>query len=761
MQTKINPLFVIIDPPGIQYGRPGETVEIHVVVRNEGNKSAVIDLSFTFDEIFQKISNWSESPRASLTLAPEEISNEVTFKLEIPIDALPGTYDYTFVVDSFEHYPQDTPISFPGQIKVLLKEQTVIRASDPIFSIQPATNPNKTLVYKPEERLQVKVKVENRSFRVDRFHLTCPELDRNSLRISYPETGVEGAGLLDVSALELNPTSEGLILLEFYPPSNILAGTYSPTIRLHSENNPELILLDLVYINIPIDYTISAELNTILGKVSRKDGKYQLTVVNQGNLVRELSFALIHRDEDKLFKYQLEPKEIKLLPSKSIEADLTVKPQPWWRRPWIGRPLAINFQVDIKDKQDLPITTQMPQGVLEWKSRPIWQIFLLILAGFGLVALLGFLIWKYLYPDPVRIEKFEPTNFKISAESKDQVLLNWKIYNYNRMADFRLIQQNPPSEEPLILNQQDFENKLFSREFFPRDADQNDLEPVCKKNRQVVICTNYKTGQRDPGEYTFKIEASYRRTNIFWDDRKNTVAATTNVTISPPIVAEVGNINTIKGNFKRGDKIPLNWSIKNPQNLEKIEIVVENDRGVSQGGSKIFTKAQIEKQNICDRQGKCTFDEFIARNIGTFVYEVKAYSNSNPDNPSVQKSSKIEVVAQPSQIKSLKLNGRNITEKTNYTLNEGENVTFEWEVKGDEKDVKIEKIPNGIPLPLSGKREIIVAKNLSKIGIRVTDKSGEPPKEQFFDISVNVNEKPPTPNIIVVPFSSTSTLNAD
>ena len=42
----------------------------------------------------------SNSPKESLALAPGEISNVVTFKLEIPADALPGTYDYTFVVDS-------------------------------------------------------------------------------------------------------------------------------------------------------------------------------------------------------------------------------------------------------------------------------------------------------------------------------------------------------------------------------------------------------------------------------------------------------------------------------------------------------------------------------------------------------------------------------------------------------------------------------------------------------------------------------------
>ncbi|MHC5729199.1 MAG: COG1470 family protein, partial [Nostoc sp.] len=275
---------------GIQYGIPGDIVSLYAVVINEGDQSAVIDLFFTFDETFQKISGWYASPKASLAVAPKESSSEVTFDFQIPVDALAGTYDYTFVVDSPEHYPEDTPINFPGQLKVLLKEQTVIRAFDPTFSIIPPTNPNKLITYRLDQPLKVVIKVENRSNRVDRFRLTCPDLDENWYKISYPASGFEGVGLFDVSALELNPNSEGEIYLEFRPPIDTLAGTYSPTIRLLSENNPDLTLLDLIYINLPSNYQLGIELHTILGKVSHKNGIYELVLNNQGNLIRELFF---------------------------------------------------------------------------------------------------------------------------------------------------------------------------------------------------------------------------------------------------------------------------------------------------------------------------------------------------------------------------------------------------------------------------------------------------------------------------------------
>lgn len=742
MQAKLSPLFVIIDPPGIQYGMPGDTIDINIVVRNEGKQSAIIDLFFTFNEIFQKISNWSESPRASITLAPDEISNEVTFKLEIPIDALPGTYDYTFVVDSPEHYPQDTPISFPGQVKVLLKEQTVIRASDPIFSIQPTTNPNKPLVYKPDSLLQVKLKVENRSARVDRFHLTCMELDENSLKISYPETGVEAAGLLEVNALELNPSSYGEILLEFYPPSNILAGTYSPTIRLHSANNPELVLLDLVYINIPINYKIGAELTTILGKVSRKPGKYQLVLTNQGNLVRELSFSAKGRDEDELCNYSFEPQEIKLLPSKSVEADLTVKPRPWWRRPWIGRPLAINFQVDIQDKQNLPIKTQLPKGVLEWKSRPIWQILLLILAGFGLVAAGGYFLWRYLYPDPLRIEEFSSTNKVLS--SKDKIRLNWKISNYKQLKNILITTTKPLLKDSTIINEKN--SGFFGNpQFFPPEQDRS----ICTNQERTLTCTNFSIGERPPGQYTFQLKVSYRKRHGFFDIRDVNKTLNTSVQIEAPRIAEIDNVN-IKGNkakYTKGESISLNWSVENPENLDKITIITKNDEGIIQGSSPINIKDNCLKKEKSN-DFVCGFS-IIPNRIGTFFYELKASSSNDTERESIQKSEKIEVVAKPARIISLQLNERDITQNTHLPLKEGEEAVLKWKVEGKKEDIKVELIPNGILLPPSGERKINVTKNLNRIGIKVADISGEPPREQFFNISVEEKQSPP--NIFIIP----------
>ncbi|MGB3650717.1 MAG: hypothetical protein WBA41_05835 [Rivularia sp. (in: cyanobacteria)] len=743
MQAKTNPLFVIINPPGIQYGMPGETVKIHIVVINEGQQSAVINLFFTFDETFEKISNWSSSPRASLAIAPGESSDEVTFELEIPIDALPGTYDYTFVVDSPEHYPQDTPIDFPGQIKVLLKEQTVIRANDPTFSIQPATNPSKPLVYKFDQFLQVTVKVENRSTRVDRFRLTCPELDEEWLKISYPETGVEAAGLVEVSALELNPISEGQILLEFRVPTNTLAGNYSPTIRLHSENNPDLILLDLVYIHIPTDYQLNIELNTILGKVSRKLGKYQLRLNNQGNLVRELYFSARSRDEEELCIYQFEPTEVKLLPSKSAEANLTVKPRPWWRRPWRGQPLIINFQVDVQDKQELPIPSNSPQAILEWKPRPFWQLLLLILMGFGLAATVGFLIWKFLHPEPLKIEEF--TAEKRTLIEGDEVRLRWRIANYKQLKSLAIATTQPPSNEPIL-------NSTKISQLIKGDRDKN--APCQVISQKELFCNNFKTGITTKGKYVFEIKASYPQRQSLFSQRIENKTLNTDVEIREKPIAEIVDLNTDKVRYQKGENVVLSWTVNRPELLNRIEIFTkaDNNTQVEQPITFKFKDSTFENPKLkdnCQKQSnqiKCKVS-LPAINTGTFIYELKAYSLNINNRPSTKNTeNKVEVIAKPFNIVFFKING---SEQPNQVLNEGEKATLTWKVRGE--DIQVQLLPYGDILPQQGERKLDVIKNFpSPVTLQITDISGKrQPQQKSFAISVK--EKQATPNPFISP----------
>ncbi|NMG18251.1 hypothetical protein [Brasilonema bromeliae] len=742
MQARTNPLSIIINPPGIQYGMPGDIVSLYAVVINEGDQSAVIDLFFTFDETFQKISGWSASPRASLAVAPKESSDEVTFDFEIPVDALAGTYDYTFVVDSPEHYPQDTPINFPGQLKVLLKEQTVIRAFDPTFSIIPATNPNKLITYRIDQPLQVVVKVENRSNRVDRFRLTCPDLDESWFKISYPATGLEGAGLFDVSALELNPHSEGEISLEFRPPIDTLAGSYSPTIRLLSENNPDLILLDLIYINLPTNYQLGIELNTILGKVSQKDGVFELALNNQGNLIRELFFNAKTRDEEEICTYKFDPSEFKLLPNTTEKASLLVKPGPWWRRPFFGQPLPINFEVNITDKQSYPLANASPQATLLWKARPWWQFLLLILLGLGLFAGISYMIWRLLNPEPLTIESFSTDKRKITEG--DEVRLNWKINNYkpNRIEKLVVVIPQLPNNGHVYFDKKNNINELT------KPVKSNQYPPCNFKPQEELECNRVTTGIKNQGKYVFELQVSYLQGSPLFNRRSQTVTKTAETEITKKPIAEVVDFKVDKSQYKTGESVSVSLTIKNPQLLNKLiinkktnNLLVGNPVTLEFQNGK-FKDPKLQKCKEENNLLKCTFS-LPASNPGTFTYDISAISGDQVSNKQAQNP--VEILPKPFKIVFFKINNIDNSQKQSIVLNEGDQITVSWKVEGENVSVKLSLNNGDVPVPQTGNTsQIPVDVNFPRqIILTVTDKFGKlPPQPKGFLIIVKPKPTP-------------------
>ncbi|MEH2138329.1 COG1470 family protein [Nostoc sp.] len=752
MQAKFNPLQVIINPPGIQFGMPGDTIELYIVVINQGDQSAVIDLYFVFDEVFQNLTGWSSSPRESLALAPQQNSDEVKFEFQIAANALPGTYDYTLVVDSPQHYPQDTPITFPNQIKVMLKEQTSIRVNDPTFSLRPNTNPNKPLIFNTSEFLQVEVIVDNRSYLVDRFRLSCPDLDEDWFTINYPTTGFEGTGLVsDVTALELNPGTQGQILLKFHPPGDTLAGSYSPTIRLYSENSPDLVLLDLVYIQIPTNYRLDIELNTILGQVSRSLGKYELSLTNQGNIVRELILDLKSRDEEELYTYKFDPTEVRLLPNRSAVSNLTVKPRPWWRRPWFGAGLVVNFQLDIKDQENLPLPNTLPQGSLVWKPRPWWQFLLLILAILGLLGGIGFIIWRVLNPDPLRLENFSANNPRIT-EQEDEVALKWDIHNYQQLQMLILMVKGSQAIQPITY---DFRNGI--PETLGKGST-NEIPPCQVQEKQELICSNVKTGVKTKGNYTFELQAFYRNGIEILSPKTQVVSQTTQVEIAEKQIPEVLSFQTDKLQYIKGQNILLGWTIARPLLLAKVQLAGSADDGTSYSEPITYkfnqgNLADPKLKKLCtqpNQQLRCTNIPLTAYKAGKFGFEIKAFPNNGSDKVSAKKTeSKIEILPKPFKIVSFTING---SEQQNLELKEGTTATLSWRVEGENIQVKLQ--PYGDDVPLAGSKQLPV--NLafpSQISLQVNDISNkQQPQQRGFAITVIKKVVPtPTPRINPIP----------
>jgi hypothetical protein len=492
MQAKQSPVALILNPNAMQQSvTPGSTLELYVTVSNQGPQSAVIDLFI--DEASQTLRQWCATPRERLALGPQQ-SSEVVFRFQIPVQAFPGIYDYVLVVDAPQHYPEDTPIQRPRQIQVLPQEKAAVKVNDPTFSLKPITSPAQPAILKLGQPLPIQVLVHNRSDRVDLFRVSCPDLEEDWFTVRYAG-GLEGPGLLTGNdGLGLNPGAQGSISLLFQPPINTLAGSYSPTIRMHSANKPDLVLLDLVYVQIPAFYQLNVELNTLLGKVTRSAGQYELKLTNEGNTIRELSVRAKGRDEEDLCTYTCEPESVRVLPGKTTSVSLQVKPTKWWRQPLYGNPLDLNFQIELEDSKQLPLPKELPQGLLIWQPRPWWQRLLLAFSIFVAILALVLLIWQIYFkaPEPPKLIIFQPVSSQLSEAAGDFVQLNWQILNADQIQKITITGKAGPATQAVTYD--------FSKGI-PKD-----LEAQCPPQQKVLTCSNVATGAKQAGKYIFEIQ---------------------------------------------------------------------------------------------------------------------------------------------------------------------------------------------------------------------------------------------------------------
>ena len=726
-----NPLDIIINPPGIQFGIPGETIKLHVVVTNQGDSDAVIHIFLNLDEELKKLIGWSNSPRESISLSPNQSSNEITFEFPIPVNASPATYDYTLVIDAPEHYPQHTPINCPAQLKILFKEQTKVGLKDPTFFIKPSTNPNKPLIFKPGEPLQLEVKINNNSERVDRFRLNCPDLDEDWFTITYPKTGLESSGLIEVNALELNNKSQGTILLQLHPPIDALEGNYNPAIRLHSDNHPNLVLLDLVYTQIPANYRLDIELATILGQVSYRPGEYLLSIINQGNVIREFMFNAKTRDEDEICEYFFDPTEVQLLPTRKAEVNLRVKPKGWWRRTWLGSGRMINFQVELEDQKNYPLFNQESQASLLWKSRPIWQFLLLLLCLLGLFGAAAFIIWRLLNPEALEIESFTANRLEITEGN--EVRLNWKISQYNQLRKLELNIKEPQSN-PYNFFADDFQKKISP----------------CNIKQNILTCTNYSMGTKGIiGKYSFELRAFYRQGGLPFSRKSNQeTSKKLELTVKSKPIAEVLSFGENKKKYTKGESILFQWKIKNPNLLKKVVISGKKEDGTAVD-PKTFDNKDLRDGGKCkqvanEQDLECKNIPITASQIGTITYNITAFSDNSNRSSSQEAENAVEVLPQQFQIRRFTLNG---SEKPNIEVEKGATINLAWSVSGDIRDITVNIIGLGSSYPLVGKKSFPIYDS-TKYKLEVVDKFGKR-DTQFREINVKVK-----PAIIPSPLES-------
>lgn len=722
-----DPLVAIINPPDIQSGMPGDGLTLSVVLQNQGEYGAVIDVFL--DDAEQIPRQWCRLARQRLALDPQQ-SGELVFDFELPSNALPGTYDYTLVVDAPEHYPEDTPLQYPQQLRVLLRAQTAVRVNDPTFFLTPATNPQKPARLNPGDILPIEVRVENRSNRVDRFRLTCLDLDEDWFTVRYPSSNVNALGVLaEPNCLELNPGDQGFIRLEAHPPINTLAGIYSPTFRLHSDNQPDLVLLDLLYLEVRAVETLSVDLETLIDRISHSPGQYQLRLANKGNVIRQLSFNASSRDEDELCTYDYEPDQVRLQPGREAQVQLQVMPIRKWRRPFLGSGQAITFQVEIQDAQGYKLPERQPQGLLIWKARPWWQFLLLALLGLGILGGVGALIWFLFFrpPLPIVVEEFQPTSSEYIEG--DSMQLSWKIRNPDRIQRLDLTTQ--------VQDARPIEPKTFE---FDQGTPPSDLEDICPELE--LLCGQYVIGKLGAGQYVFNLQATPR-------SGQPPTPSSLNVTVAAKPDPQITRFEPAQSEYESGAQVPLSWTIENVGQLTSLSVVTTDKDGGS-AGKKDYSFAQgipQELQSFCNRKVEtltCTNVPIDGLKSGQYTFQLNG-SSVKGNAIASQPTALVNIKPRQLRIVTFSVNGQ--SGGGNIRLNVNQPLRISWSVEGGEGTVNVEITPYGGGFPASGSQTLgaFATAGDRAIQIAAVDEAGQRVAGPGFVVTV-VAPPPPSPS---------------
>ncbi|AKG24415.1 hypothetical protein IJ00_03380 [Calothrix sp. 336/3] len=697
------PLAVILSASGREGVPAGTNFTLSVAVSNKGQKSAVIEVYI--EEVSSGVRQWCKKAREQLALGAEQ-SEEISFQFSVPVNAFPGNYSYTLVVDAPEDYPEETPIRYEQFIQVLPASVDTVASSDPTFVVQPVTNSSEPALIPAGGALALQVWVQNRSDRVDKFRLVCSDLHKSWYKITYPQ-GFQGMGLvLQGDALNLNPGETGQISLIIHPPETALAGNYVPTVRLYSENNPELMLLDLLYLQVPPRYALETEMRTLISRVSSRAGEYQIRLSNSGNTPRQMNLQIHNQEEDDTCLYTLDSTTALIQPQQTIGVNLLVKPQKAWKRPLIGGAKVVNFTVDLEDTQELPINNKHLPGILIWEPRPWWQflpIFLLILLGIGGGA---YLIWWFFLRVPPSPKIFEvyPEDSNYSAVNNDIIHLGFSVNDPQQLQEIKIVGLSADGKPMTRVESYNFSRGIPAS-----------LAAVCVQEKQLLTCRNVRTNARKPGTYVFEITTLPKQIKSAVPHSLKTNPVAIAPIPSPqilafgsmqPIYKEVSNITSLIKD-KNPEKqvkdweIRLNWAIANPKQLQALQLIAKTIDGLEAKPLVTYDLSQgipPSLKKFC-RQGEplvCIDIQTGIRKPGDYIFELRAVPKGEVSNQvNIKKSDPVKILPRMPQIIEFTINGKPVTAKHRLAITKGKPVTplqISWKVDASEGS-KVDLLP--------------------------------------------------------------------
>lgn len=743
-------LSVITDPAGEIVRQSGETLTLKVTVFNQYTEKNLL--------IRVKIDSIKDSNQRNLCELPppQRIglnagnSGQVEFTIHIPNHALPGLYKYTLILDT---EGPENPIIYERNLVIKSFVKSSKQEIDPTFTITPHSTSSTPISVETGEKVNLTITVDNRSERVDKFRLSCPDLNliwpdfiKDNLQIKYINNNSNSRLFANRDALELNPGEQGEILVELIVPFNSIAGIYSPTIRIYSDNYEQLSLLDLFHLKVQEKHDLDIFMITKIGKVQNLPGLYQVQIYNKGNTIRELEITVESADQDQLCTYNPQTTSIKILPQQIEPEIVNIEVQPpksWLKRPFYGR--LFNFTVHVQDKQKIALINPRLSGVLIWEARPWWHFLILALIILALLTGTGLLIWWLFFkPKPsAEILQFYPENVIYKEIDNKAITLNWQVSEIKKVKNIKIVGLSSDgniTSSPITYN---FEQGI------PQE-----LTTACNIEKQILTCQDIITDARKAGKYNFEIQISYQQGKFIASKTQKTPQ----ITIEPIPQPEIITFKPSQNQYQEPEDnnvtnlIYLNWIINYQSQIEQLSLISKS--ATSEIKIPVNTKKYCQIRQTIPQSLICENVPTNTINPGEYIFELAIVPKNTLSNeePKVitQKTQPIKIKPIPTEILDFKINGENVL--PNYIFNldpqQKKQLSISWQVKGT-KNIKVELLPAPGKVNNNGQIYYTLSptNNKQTITLQVTNPTGEITSKSTV-VETVINPEKPIPKTV-------------
>jgi hypothetical protein len=778
MQTSNPPLLIEDATTGtISQIKRGAIARRIFKIRHIGaaSKASVNFWLETADRKSEALLSWyTFSPNPPVEIEQGDL-REIELSFEVPPQAAISLYNYTLVVEALQY--QGTTLRRPMQLQLIPSGQDLEIDLDPGFTLEPVTTSTQPYRLNAGEMVSITVKVENRSKLTDRFYLTCSDLSKEWFTVRYPESVAERSGFIqETEGLQLNPDTQGEIILQIQPPLYSLAGSYFPTLQLTSRNREDLLLLDVVYLELLPDQRLNALLTPPLRRIPEEPNRFDLSLTNLGNLQRQL--VISGSDFDRLFRYLPQPETVPLAPGETQQIALSAHPRRWWKRPLRGKEVKVPFEVFLREQlADSPDTTAPPlssvSSTIVWLPRPWWVSkllwLLLLLPLLGLVGLLLYLWLKRPQPTPApEIVMFAPDVIgRDYQEGGKPVRLDWRVNRLEQIGKLTVIRLennaetyrksyffNQPGSDaalPLHLLQENKADNFCTEK--PTEPTSNGVRlrldqthkffsipyPYISQETdqfKVLSCEGIITPTSKAGSYTFQLQVFPLNA-----DQPQTTQTTDTIVVRPTQEPQILRFAPDRLIY---DEVPgtpglvrLNWQIANARRVEELQLVTLSPDGKAEGELKRYSLLNgtlpIELQAFCQLSTSLVCANFPTdvQKAGDYVFKLILQVRQTEGFTELTKQTEpVKVIAKPIRIVSFQINGQNAKEnpKQTYLFNRRVNpptIGLSWQVEGS-AGTKVNLLPAPGEVPLQGAMSLSMnAPGTQTVTLRVTSPAGE------------------------------------